>query len=66
MVFRKESRLDVLFNNAGVMGVPLSEFTTDGYDLQFGTNALGTSDSGSCHRRTGSSLPQDLITSRAS
>ncbi|KAF7331531.1 NAD(P)-binding protein [Mycena kentingensis (nom. inval.)] len=34
------ARLDVLFNNAGVMQPPISEFTAQGYDLQFGTNVL--------------------------
>ncbi|KAJ7186568.1 NAD(P)-binding protein [Mycena filopes] len=38
---RQESVLHVLFNNAGVMATPLSELTHDGYDLQFGVNALG-------------------------
>ncbi|KAH8110293.1 NAD(P)-binding protein [Phellopilus nigrolimitatus] len=37
----KEKKLHVLFNNAGVMYPPVSELTTDGYDLQFGTNVIG-------------------------
>ncbi|KAF7289657.1 hypothetical protein HMN09_01328200 [Mycena chlorophos] len=37
----KETRLDVLFNNAGVMIPPTNELTAQGYDLQFGTNVLG-------------------------
>ncbi|TBU26107.1 NAD(P)-binding protein [Dichomitus squalens] len=37
----KESELHVLFNNAGVMRPPIEWLTTDGYDLQFGTNVLG-------------------------
>ncbi|KIJ62658.1 hypothetical protein HYDPIDRAFT_94215 [Hydnomerulius pinastri MD-312] len=37
----KETRLDVLINNAGVMFPPVKEVTSDGYDLQFGTNVLG-------------------------
>lgn len=37
----KETKLDVLFNNAGVMFPPTDLLTTDGYDLQFGTNVLG-------------------------
>ncbi|KIJ40138.1 hypothetical protein M422DRAFT_230313 [Sphaerobolus stellatus SS14] len=37
----KEERLDVLFNNAGVM-MPRNEMlTAQGYDIQFGTNVLG-------------------------
>ncbi|KAJ7074546.1 NAD(P)-binding protein [Mycena amicta] len=37
----KEGRLDVLFNNAGVMIPPTDQLTAQGYDIQFGTNALG-------------------------
>ncbi|TDL25722.1 NAD-binding protein [Rickenella mellea] len=37
----KETRLDVLFNNGGVMLTPMGDLTADGYDLQFGTNVLG-------------------------
>ncbi|KAJ2919177.1 hypothetical protein MD484_g1196, partial [Candolleomyces efflorescens] len=37
----KETDLHVLFNNAGVMVPPIADLTTDGYDLQFGTNTLG-------------------------
>jgi len=37
----KEKELHVLFNNAGVMYPPVELLTTDGYDLQFGTNVLG-------------------------
>ncbi|KAH7927978.1 NAD(P)-binding protein [Leucogyrophana mollusca] len=37
----KETRLDVLFNNAGVATPPNDLLTDDGYDLQFGTNVLG-------------------------
>ncbi|KAJ7913368.1 NAD(P)-binding protein [Mycena leptocephala] len=37
----KESRLDILFNNGGVMIPPTDQLTAQGYDLQFGTNALG-------------------------
>lgn len=38
---RSESRLDVLFNSAGVMWCLLDQVTTQGYDMQFGTNVLG-------------------------
>ncbi|KAI1210093.1 NAD(P)-binding protein [Annulohypoxylon truncatum] len=37
----KEQRLDVLFNNAGVMGTSPDQKTIQGYELQLGTNALG-------------------------
>ncbi|KAJ6491503.1 NAD-P-binding protein [Mycena vulgaris] len=36
----KETKLDILFNNGGVMFPPLEKTTVDGYDLQFGTNVL--------------------------
>ncbi|KAG9045159.1 hypothetical protein FS837_006927 [Tulasnella sp. UAMH 9824] len=39
----KESSLHLLFNNGGVMIPPLDQLTSDGYDLQFGTNVLGHS-----------------------
>lgn len=37
----KESRLDVLYNNGGIMRVPTDLVTKYGHDLQFGTNVLG-------------------------
>ncbi|KAI1773164.1 NAD(P)-binding protein [Hypoxylon cercidicola] len=37
----KEQRLDVLFNNAGVMGTNPDEKSAQGYELQMGTNVLG-------------------------
>ncbi|KAK0631098.1 hypothetical protein B0T17DRAFT_616661 [Bombardia bombarda] len=37
----REIRLDVLFNNAGVMHVPQGSVTKQGYELHLGTNNLG-------------------------
>ncbi|EJT98321.1 NADP-binding protein [Dacryopinax primogenitus] len=37
----KERQLHILFNSAGVMYAPMSMLTSQGYDLQFGTNVLG-------------------------
>ncbi|EGN94792.1 hypothetical protein SERLA73DRAFT_96145 [Serpula lacrymans var. lacrymans S7.3] len=37
----QETKLHVLFNNAGVANCPVNLVTEDGYDLQFGTNVLG-------------------------
>lgn len=36
----KSQRLDILICNAGIMAVP-ADVTTDGYEIQFGTNHLG-------------------------
>ncbi|KDQ11790.1 hypothetical protein BOTBODRAFT_35039 [Botryobasidium botryosum FD-172 SS1] len=36
-----EKNLHILFDNGGVMIPPVEQLTTDGYDLQFGTNVLG-------------------------
>ncbi|KAJ6503224.1 hypothetical protein C8R47DRAFT_1174839 [Mycena vitilis] len=38
---RQETRLDILFNNAGIMMPPVEATTASGYDLSFGTNVLG-------------------------
>ncbi|KAF7327166.1 Short-chain dehydrogenase/reductase family protein [Mycena kentingensis (nom. inval.)] len=37
----KEERLDVLFNNGGVMTPPTEQLTAQGHDLQFGVNVIG-------------------------
>ncbi|KAJ7610505.1 hypothetical protein FB45DRAFT_334297, partial [Roridomyces roridus] len=37
----QEEKLDILFNNAGVMNCPPAMITAQGYDLQFGTNVIG-------------------------
>jgi retinol dehydrogenase 12 len=37
----QESKLDILFNNAGVMTPPQGSKTAQGYELQLGTNDLG-------------------------
>ncbi|KAH8927389.1 NAD(P)-binding protein, partial [Atractiella rhizophila] len=37
----RESRLDLLINNAGVMNPPGGSKTSDGFELQWGTNVLG-------------------------
>ncbi|KAG8697082.1 hypothetical protein FRC09_008082 [Ceratobasidium sp. 395] len=38
---QKEEKLDVLFNNGGVMAPPIEMKTSTDYDIQFGTNVLG-------------------------
>jgi NAD(P)-dependent dehydrogenase (short-subunit alcohol dehydrogenase family) len=40
-VLIRDEGLDVLVNNAGVMGVPDQQSTAQGIELQFGTNHLG-------------------------
>ena len=37
----RESKLDLLVNNAGVMAIPRRQVTRDGFEMQFGTNFLG-------------------------
>ncbi|KAJ6503408.1 NAD-binding protein [Mycena vitilis] len=37
----KETKLDVLFNNGGVMNTPIEQLTKQGFDMQFGTNVMG-------------------------
>ncbi|KAK6988104.1 short-chain dehydrogenase/reductase family protein [Favolaschia claudopus] len=37
----QESRLDILFNNGGVMISPPDQLTAQNHDLQFGTNVIG-------------------------
>lgn len=36
----KESKVNLLINNAGIMAVPTRELTKDGFESQFGTNHL--------------------------
>ena len=36
-----EAKVDVLMNNAGILMPPQGK-TVDGFELQFGTNVLGT------------------------
>ncbi|KAF8316061.1 NAD-binding protein [Clavulina sp. PMI_390] len=38
---QKETRVDALINNAGIMMPPIDQLTRQNYDGQFGTNALG-------------------------
>lgn len=40
-ILARQQSLDLLVNNAGVMAPPTRRTTTDGFELQFGTNYLG-------------------------
>lgn len=40
-VLARDTGLDLLINNAGVMAVPRRQTTAQGFELQFGTNHLG-------------------------
>lgn len=37
---KREQRVNIIFNNAGVMAIPTREVTKDGFEMQFGTNHL--------------------------
>lgn len=39
---RDNAQLHVLYNNAGVAAAPKNELTAQGYDMEFGTNVIGT------------------------
>jgi protochlorophyllide reductase len=57
-VQRSYERLDLLFNNAGIMAIPQRD-TKDGFEMQFGTNHLGH------FALTGLLLPTLLATSQS-
>ena len=40
-IAEKETKIDILMNNAGVLFTPADWKTKEGYDMQFGTNHLG-------------------------
>jgi NAD(P)-dependent dehydrogenase (short-subunit alcohol dehydrogenase family) len=40
-IIGKETKIDVLMNNAGVMAIPTRQLTKDGYEQTFQTNHLG-------------------------
>lgn len=39
-ILAENERLDLLVNNAGIMGVPPAQ-STEGYEIHFGTNHMG-------------------------
>lgn len=39
-VKKREPKINILINNAGVMAIPTREVTQDGFEMQFGTNHL--------------------------
>lgn len=39
-VKKREPRINIVINNAGVMAIPTREVTKDGFEMQFGTNHL--------------------------
>ncbi|KAH9019175.1 NAD(P)-binding protein [Lactarius pseudohatsudake] len=42
----KETELHTLYNNGGVMNTPIDRVTTQGFDMQFGTNVLAIKPAG--------------------
>lgn len=40
-ILASTAKVNILINNAGIMGIPTLQFTRDGHELHFGTNHLG-------------------------